>query len=56
MFKENLKIYMINSVSLGVTTFSNIESGLKILLLLVTIGFTISKWIGIKNQIDKEKK
>jgi hypothetical protein len=56
MFKENLKIYMINSISLGVTTFSNIESGLKILLLLVTIGFTISKWMGIKDQLKKEKK
>ena len=55
MLKENIKVYLVNSISLGVTTFANIESGLKILLLLVTIGFTLSKWIGIKNELPKKK-
>ena len=34
---EHLKLYGINGSTLGVTTFANIEMGLKIVLLLVTI-------------------
>ena len=44
MCPENLKILALNSGTLGVTTLTNIEIGLKIVLLLVTIGYTISKW------------
>jgi len=55
MLKENAKVYVVNSISLGLTTFTQIESGLKILLLLVTIGFTISKWMGIKDELNKGK-
>jgi hypothetical protein len=42
---QQLKLYAIN-----VTTFTNIEMGLKIFLLIVTIGYTISKWIDLKKQ------
>ena len=47
---QQLKLYFINGSTLGVTTFTNIEMGLKILLLIVTIGYTISKWIDLKKQ------
>ncbi len=45
---QDFKLYMINSLSLGITTFSTLETALKIILLLITIGYTISKWIGVK--------
>lgn len=50
---QQIKLYVINASTLGVTTFTNIEMGLKLLLLLVTIGYTIDKWIKLKK--DKKK-
>jgi len=47
---SELKLYAINGSTLGVTTFTQIEDGLKILLLLVTIGYTIAKWKDIKKK------
>ena len=44
-----MKLYLINASTLGVTTFTNIEMGLKILLLVLTIGYTLDKWIKLKN-------
>jgi|TARA_B110000503_G_scaffold137012_1_gene220446 hypothetical protein len=49
---ENLKVYMINGSVVGLATFSQIEDWLKIILLIVTIGFTIAKW----TKVEKEKK
>ncbi len=45
-----MKLYIINASTLGVTTFTNIEMGLKIFLLIVTIGYTIDKWIKLKKK------
>ncbi len=53
MCPENIKILALNGSTLGVTTLTNIEIGLKIILLVVTIGYTISKWIEIKNKNKK---
>jgi len=50
---QQIKLYIINASTLGVTTFTNIEMGLKLLLLLVTIGYTVDKWIKLKK--DKKK-
>ncbi len=50
MCPENIKILALNGSTLGVTTLTNIEIGLKIILLVVTIGYTISKWLEIKNE------
>lgn len=47
---SDIKLYALNAGALGVTTFTHIEDGLKILLLLITIGYTISKWINIKKE------
>ena len=49
---QNLKLYLINGSTLGVTTLTDIEMGLKVLLLIVTIGYTVTKWV----QLKKEKK
>lgn len=50
MSLQELKLYAINGSTLGLTTFTQIEDGLKIMLLLVTIGYTIAKWKDIKNK------
>jgi len=44
----DIKLYMANMLTLSVTTFTNIEMGLKIVLLLVTIGYTVNKWLELK--------
>jgi hypothetical protein len=50
MTVDDVKLYAINSATIGVTTFTRIEMGLKILLLLVTIGYTLSKWTDLKDK------
>lgn len=50
---NELKLYAINSSALGVTTFTQIEDWLKIALLVVTIGYTITKWAKVKDEDDK---
>lgn len=50
MALQEVKLYVINSLTLSVTTFANIEDWLKIILLLVTIGYTLAKW----NKISKD--
>jgi hypothetical protein len=47
---ENLKVYMINGSVVGLATFSQIEDWLKIILLIVTIGYTLSKWVKLKSK------
>lgn len=44
---SDLKLYMINFASFTIS-FTDIEMWLKILLLVVSIGYTISKWVNIK--------
>ena len=39
----DLKLYVINALSL-IVSMTNIEPVLKVLLLVVTIGYTVSKW------------
>jgi len=48
MSLSDIKLYAMNAGTLGVTTFTQIEDSLKLLLLVITIGYTISKWIHIK--------
>ncbi len=47
MIIPNIKLYVINFITLGVTMM-NIEWWLKITLLLVTIGYTVTKWWKLK--------
>ena len=46
----DIKLYAINTTTLGVTTFAQIEMSFKVLLLLVTIGYTIHKWSKLKKK------
>ena len=48
MITQELKLYIINGSALTLTTFTQIESWLKIILLAVTIGYTISKWVKVQ--------
>jgi len=43
---QDLKLYLVNSLSL-IISLSNIEMTLKIVLLLASIGYTITKWVEI---------
>jgi hypothetical protein len=45
---SDIKLLIINGIALAVS-MTHIEISLKIILLLVTIGYTISKWIKLKN-------
>jgi hypothetical protein len=47
MLAQDVKLYAINFGTMAVT-MTNIEVYLKILLLLVTIGYTLSKWVKLK--------
>jgi hypothetical protein len=48
MSLADIKLYSINTVTLGVTMM-DIEVWLKIILLVVTIGYTVTKWINTNN-------
>ena len=50
MSLSDIRLYVMNAGTLSVTTFTHIEDGLKILLLLVTIGYTVSKWKNVKKE------
>jgi hypothetical protein len=46
---QDLKIYVINIVTMAIT-MTQIEMFLKITLLLVSIGYTLTKWYEIHNR------
>jgi len=50
MSLQEIKLYAINGGTLGVTTFTQLEDWLKIILLVVTIGYTISKWSKVREE------
>ena len=52
---SEIKLYAINGSTLGVTTFTQIEDWLKIFLLVVTIGYTVTKWVKLKQDNEKNK-
>ena len=49
MFKD-IKLYLLNAASFSITMMDWLEPVLKILLLLVTIGYTVHKWLNLKNK------
>jgi hypothetical protein len=51
MEMQDVKILGMNATSLAMS-FSNIDTALKIILLLVSIGYTINKWY-LMNKNDK---
>lgn len=50
MSLSDIRLYVMNGSALGVTTFTQIEDWLKIILLVVTIGYTISKWSKVREE------
>ena len=42
--QEVAEVAVVNGAVLSVTTFSNLEVALKLLLLIVSIAYTIDKW------------
>jgi hypothetical protein len=53
---EDIKIYAANTLTVGVTSLTQLEIGLKIVLLIVTIGYTLSRWWEIKEKRKNNKK
>jgi len=47
---SDIKLYMLNALSFGITMMDWLEPVLKILLLIVTIGYTVHRWIKLKNK------
>ena len=45
-----LRVYILNISAMTVSTFNIVEDSLKILLLVVSIGYTIQKWWEIKKK------
>jgi hypothetical protein len=54
---SDIKLFLLNA-STFVISFSAIDMTLKLLLLIVSIGYTINKWLLLrkKNDQDKEEK
>jgi hypothetical protein len=52
---SDIKMYVMSFSVVGITTFAQIEDWLKITLLLVTIGYTISKWINLNKKDEGDK-
>ena len=53
--KEVGDVLVINTTVLSVATFSNLEVVLKILLLAISIAYTIDKWYFQKKKRDGKK-
>ena len=51
--QEVAEVTVLNTTVLSVTTFSNIEIALKIILLLVSILYTVDKFIKNKDKNNK---
>jgi hypothetical protein len=48
------QVAAVNSTALALT-FTEIEAGLKILLLVVSVAFTLDKWYTHRKEINKNK-
>ena len=48
----SFRVYMLNLSAITVSTFDILEDGLKIILLVVSIGYTVQKWYEVRNKND----
>mgnify|MGYP003637908370 CR=1 FL=1 len=53
--QDTVEILAVNSTILSVTTFTNIEIALKIILLVVSIAYTLDKWYSQKKKHNDKK-
>jgi hypothetical protein len=44
MSMQDLRLYLMNATSFTIASFNWLEPTLEIILLLVTIGYTVNKW------------
>ena len=51
MSEQDAKVFLLNTATLGIS-MSTLETTLKILLLVVSIGYTLNRWY----ELRKEKK
>ena len=47
---SDIKMYSMSVGALGISMINQVEDWLKIILLVVTIGYTLSKWIKLKKE------
>lgn len=52
--QEITPVLALNSTTIGLS-FTNIEAGLKILLLLISLAYTVDKWYSHRKKINKKK-
>ena len=52
--QDTLEVAAVNGTVLSVTTFSNLELALKIILLLISIAYTVDKWYNQKKKNAKK--
>ena len=52
--QDTLEVAAVNGTVLSVTTFSNLELVLKIILLVISIAYTIDKWYNQKKKNAKK--
>jgi hypothetical protein len=52
--QDTAEILAVNTTVLSVTTFSNLELALKIILLVISILYTIDKWYSQKKKNAKK--
>ncbi len=54
--QDTAEIIGVNATVLSVTTFTNLELALKIILLVVSIAYTVDKWYSQKKKYNEKKK
>ena len=54
--QDTAEILAVNSTILSITTFTNLELALKIILLVVSIAYTVDKWYSQKKKYNEKKK
>ncbi len=54
--QDTVEIIGVNATVLSVTTFTNLEIALKIVLLIVSIAYTIDKWYSQKKKHNEKNK
>tara|TARA_R100001463_G_scaffold99144_4_gene153595 strand:- start:441 stop:623 length:183 start_codon:yes stop_codon:yes gene_type:complete len=52
--QESAEIIGVNTTVLSVTTFTNLELALKIILLVISIAYTVDKWYNQKKKNAKK--
>jgi hypothetical protein len=50
MSVQDLRLYLMNATSFTIASLNWLEPALEIVLLLVTIGYTVNKWHKLRNK------